>query len=198
MCVYPPVAYTPEKARPLKNKEFIVQQVRKRFPLLNSWIDAMKDSKEIPKVIHGYLKEVPKSTLKKLLKKLESFIQEYSKTFIEWGNVEERLELASKYFPSKFKDCTAIINGTHIRCHKKYHPYYSSDSFYSYKLKGWAVSFQVVLSPENKVIWIDNGQPAGVHDYRCVWRSDLERKVDFKKDKIIGDLSENSLFDPIP
>ena len=46
----------------------------------------------------------------------------------------------------------------------------------------------MIINAENKAIWVDKGQPAGVHDYRCIWRSNLEQKANFKKDKFISDL----------
>lgn len=47
---------------------------------------------------------------------------------------------------------------------------------------------QVIVNGQGLAIWTDNGNPAGVHDYRCIWRSDLVRKIDFAQDSLIADL----------
>ena len=61
-------------------------------------------------------------------------------------------------------------------------------NYISFKTGKWCYSMQVIVDGQGLVIWTDNGNPAGVHDYRCIWRSDLVRKIDFDQDALMADL----------
>lgn len=135
---------------------------------------------------------LPSNGITRLLDKVGAKIEEYVNANLQMGTYEERAEHARRHLPNELQNplATLIIDGTHVPIS------YSDvlkwfgiegDSDISYKLSKRAVNIQVVINTAMRAVWIDKGQPGGVHDMRCVWRSNLERIVD-QRDVIMGDL----------
>ncbi len=136
---------------------------------------------------------LPANGFTRLLKQVSKTIEEYNKTEIKWGSINDRIDAAKRGMPVELQDPlpTFIIDGTHIPV--RYgdpilHFGMAGDSKYSYKFQRAAVNIQVAINGVMRVIWTDKGQPGGVHDMRAVWRSDLELIVDHIRDIGQGDL----------
>jgi hypothetical protein len=130
---------------------------------------------------------MPANGLKRMLDQIANKIEEFNAANIQWGTVEQRKEIARRGLPPQLQNplATFIIDGTHIPVvyHQPTSVFgYNIDSNYLFKTGKKAVCYQVVINAMMCAIHTDRGQPAGVHDLRCVVRSDLERLVDLDED----------------
>ncbi|KAL0484950.1 KIF4B [Acrasis kona] len=119
------------------------------------------------------------------LKYIEAYISEE----MQMGTYQQRLEIAQQHMGADFGDVTGIIDGVHIwvkhlRPTSKYG--FEHDSWYSYKFQKFGINIQVMCDGMRAPIWTDLGNPAGVHDIRCVTRSKLEDKL-HPNEKILAD-----------
>jgi len=135
---------------------------------------------------------VPKVQWVRIIERLVPAMKAFIQTNIQLGTLEERKAQGKDHFPEPFKDYTGIIDGVHIRISgqevKHSTNVFPDGNFGSHKF-GFknAVSFQAVVSAAGECILVDDGNPAGVHDYKCLWRANFDNQLKFPDDKLLAD-----------
>lgn len=75
-----------------------------------------------------------------------------------------------------------------------------SESFLSkkYNFKLHCARYQVAICANQRGYWVDDGNPAGCHDMRCIWRSNFfEQFQDYSQVTIIADTAYIGNYYPI-
>jgi hypothetical protein len=122
---------------------------------------------------------IDKNAVERILEKLYQTINEWNELKLRVPSFDEMEQISRRYLDQQFHNCTCIIDGVDCPIEKppKSLKFCFQDSFLSkkYKYKFAAVRYQVCITSDKQAFWICEGNPAGAHDMRCLWRSNFHQ-----------------------
>lgn len=135
--------------------------------------------------------KVPHAQWVRIVERLVPAMKAFVQANIQLTTLAARKQLAKENMPEPYKEYTGILDGVHIRIKgKRKHDtsVFPRGKFGSHKF-GYkdAVSFQVVVNAAGECMLVDDGNPAGVHDYKCLWRANFDNHLKFPEDKLLAD-----------